>query len=142
MTTTHDLISHMRALAEAATPGPWYVQYGDDDNHMCMTAIGTENKRARNDGQFSQEEADKFVAITLHQLYPWVSPDCTNDDANSAYIAAANPATVIALLDALEHKNNLLHSFLAVLKTDRHDWEDWPSNSRNVVAAIVKELGQ
>ena len=44
--------------------------------------------------------------------------------------------------DALEHKNNLLHSFLAVLKTDRHDWEDWPSNSRNVVAAIVKEPGQ
>lgn len=101
-TNITELASHMRGLAEAATPGPWYVQYGDDDNHMCMTAIGTENKRERNDGQFSQEEADKFVAITLHQLYPWVNADCTNDDANSAYIAAANPAKVITILDALE----------------------------------------
>lgn len=47
----------------------------------------------------------------------------------------------VALLVAeIERKNELLRSFIAVLKTDRHDWEDWPADSRDVVAAISKEL--
>lgn len=40
----------------------------------------------------------------------------------------------------IERKNALLRSFVAVLKADRHDWEDWPTDSRDVVAAITKEI--
>jgi len=40
----------------------------------------------------------------------------------------------------IERKRNLMQSLLDVLKLDRHDVEDWPEDSRNVVAAITKEL--
>ena len=86
---------------------------------MCMTAIGTENKRSRNDGQFSQEEGEKLVAITLHQMYPWIDPDCTNDDANSAYIAAASPDVVIGLLDRIDRLESLLRR--AAITTVSHE---------------------
>lgn len=89
----------LKRLAEAATPGPWYVQYGDDEQFMCMTAVSTNNRRKQNEGQFDSED-DGIVAVTYHQTYPFVSPDDTSD-GNSAYIAAANPATVLHLLSEI-----------------------------------------
>lgn len=91
-----------QALEAGPTPGPWFVQYGDDDRHMCCTAISTSNERSRNDGQWTQEECDEHVALTLHQHYPFVSADCERDDQNSAYIAACNPAAMTALLSELD----------------------------------------
>lgn len=105
-------LAQLRNLAEAATQGPWHVQYGDDERHMCMTAISTSNERKRNEGQFSQEECERFVAVTLHQCYPFVNADCERDDDNSAFIAAANPAAIIELLDLIEAQRGLLERAL------------------------------
>lgn len=92
----------LKRLAEAATPGPWYVQYGDDASHRCMTAVSTHNKRLNNQGCFTEAEFESLIAITLHQSYPWVDPDCVNDDANSAYIAAASPDVVLSMIAEID----------------------------------------
>ena len=92
-----------QTLAAGPTPGPWFVQYGDDASHMCCTAVGAANTRTSNDGQWSAEECDSLVALTLHQCYPFVEADCERDAANSAYIAACNPAAmqkIIAHIDS------------------------------------------
>jgi len=95
--------SELRKKAEAATPGEWHIQCGDDSSFMCMTAIAANRKRTGNCGQFAGDEP--LIAITYHQQYPVVDADPDGDDcgdANSEYIAAANPATILALLDELD----------------------------------------
>ena len=117
-------LKELERLARAATPGPWFVQYGDDANFMCMTAISTENRRSRNEGQFSQNEIEKLVAITLHQTYPFIDPECTNDDANSAYIAYANPAVILSLIAELTRPETTLVSIMrAELEQAKKDAE-------------------
>jgi len=96
MTDTPEIARIRAALAAGPTPGAWFVQYGDDGNHMCMTAICTANKRSRNDGQFSEDEL--LVAVTMHQSYPFVDPDCNRDEATSEHIAACNPPAMSAVL--------------------------------------------
>ncbi len=136
---------NMRELAEAATPGPWYVQYGDDASHMCMTAISTRNKRLNNQGCFTESEFESLIAITLHQSYPWVDPDCKNDDANSNYIAACSPDVVLGLLDALERKDLILKQALESLNAA---WGCLDAGTLNTlrsveaaIEAITKEIG-
>lgn len=70
-TMTPETIAELRRLAEAATPGPW--SYFGPDQHGCDPCI---------------ESADHYVT-DLH---------ATDEDA--AYIVAANPAVMLALLDA------------------------------------------
>lgn len=94
-------LQQLKALAMAATPGPWYVQFGDDIRHQCMTAISAVNKRDGNDGLF--EDDQPLIAVTFHQSYPAVNiegDDC--GDKDSAYIAAASPNVVLALIARIE----------------------------------------
>lgn len=98
---TNEELARLKALAEAATPGPWYVQYGDDIRHQCMTAISAVNKRDGNDGLFDDDQP--LIAVTFHQSYPGVNlegDDCGDND--SAYITAANPAVILALIAKVE----------------------------------------
>lgn len=77
MTTDHN---ELRALALAATPGPWTKarsRYGDT---LIVTAI---------EGRASETLA--FQAA-----------ENENIENDAAYISAANPATVLALLDELD----------------------------------------
>ena len=94
-------LEDLKAKARAATPGPWFVQYGDDMNFMCMTAISADNSRTRNEGQFVDDA--KLIAITYHQCYPGAGYE-TDDfgEADSTYIAAANPAAILSLIAELE----------------------------------------
>lgn len=96
----------LQRLCDAATPGPWHVQYGDDREHMCMTAIATTANRERNEGHF--RDADHLVAITFHQCYPFVNVDAADlGDADSAFIAAARTAIpeLLARVSELEAEN-------------------------------------
>ena len=70
--------ARLRALAEAATPGPWEAEIRD--GCLFITAI---------DGNTSVAEV---LGPPTHQV---VAADAT-------YIAAASPDTVLALLDALD----------------------------------------
>ena len=76
-------INELRRLAQAATSGEWYVERG---NHIY----------GRNEVTDGEEVWHPVIA-------------CTDDDevnvnfeANAAFIAAANPATISELLDRLE----------------------------------------
>lgn len=95
-------LQHLKELAQAATPGPWFVQHGDDIRHCCMTAISNVNARSRNEGMFDEQP---LVAVTFHQTYPLVNVDGDDDDCgdkDSAYIAAANPAAILELIALAE----------------------------------------
>lgn len=65
----------------------------------------------------------------------------TIDTKNLRALAeAADATTMLALLDALERKDKLMRDLLAALKLDRHETEDWPTDSRKAIEAITKEL--
>lgn len=93
-------LDELEAKCRAATEGPWFVLHGDDECYMCTTAIASKKTREGNDGQFNDDE--QLIAITFRQRYPFVAVD--DDDcgeANSVYMAAANPAVTLELITQL-----------------------------------------
>ena len=83
---TPEMLAELRRLAEAATPGPWEA-FGAVDGRRGERWLGvTTDMRATE----SARAGDVFAA-----------QDCTRQDA--LFIAAANPAAVLALLDHLAH---------------------------------------
>lgn len=97
---TQEELAALKAAAEAATPGPWFVQYGDDDRFMCMTAISKTNSRQGNCGQFVD---DDLIAVTFHQCYPAVNYEADDlGEFNSQYMAKADPTTILALLALID----------------------------------------
>ena len=83
---TPEKLAELRWLAEAATPGPWEA-FGAVDGRRGERWLGvTTDMRATE----SARAGDVFAA-----------QDCTRQDA--LFIAAANPAAVLGLLDHLAH---------------------------------------
>lgn len=79
-------VAELRRLAESATPGPWEA-FGAVDGRRCERWLGvTTDMRATE----SARAGDVFAA-----------QNCTRQDA--LFIAAANPAVVLGLLDRLAH---------------------------------------
>ncbi len=79
-------VAELRRLAEAATPGPWEA-FGAVDGRRGERWLGvTTDMRATE----SARAGDVFAA-----------QNCTRQDA--LFIAAADPATVLGLLDHLAH---------------------------------------
>lgn len=86
----------LRKLAEAATPGPWTIHFGLEGD----------------------------VLVKRHGIYVNVAAAHDKPKANAAYIAAANPQTVLGLLDriaALEELNGLAREYDAA--DDDAFWE-------------------
>ncbi len=124
---------NLRVLAEAATPGPWEWDddcvskpYDDDEHAPWLT---TKN--------FETSVIKGVVRIP------------SQHDAN--YIAACSPDVVLALLDALERKDNLLREQLTICKylsrsicmTDETGADTNPDNIvDSSIEAITKELEQ
>ena len=83
-------VAELRRLAEAATPGPWYLDgpwwYGDDDSAYCISTA---------------EDAGR-IAVTIAPPRYIFGGEREVRDANARFIAAANPAVVLALLDKLD----------------------------------------
>ena len=87
---TPEKLAELRRLAEAATPGPWEA-FGAVDGRRGERWLGvTTDMRAIE----SARAGDVFAA-----------QNCTRQDA--LFIAAANPATVLALLDAAAERDAL-----------------------------------
>ena len=88
-------VAELRRLAEAATPGPWYLDgpwwYGDDDSAYCISTA---------------EDAGR-IAVTIAPPRYIFGGEREVRDANARFIAAANPATVLALLDAAAERDAL-----------------------------------
>lgn len=87
---TPETLAELRRLAEAATPGPWEA-FGAVDGRRGERWLGvTTDMRAIE----SARAGDVFAA-----------QNCTRQDA--LFIAAANPAAVLALLDAAAERDRL-----------------------------------
>jgi len=78
---TPERLQELRRIAEAATPGPWWV-----DGWEARTKDG-----------------DRFIA-SIAPAFQGASPDvsCWEVDANIQHIAAFDPTTALALLDEIE----------------------------------------
>lgn len=83
VTVTDELIAELEQLAGKATPGPWVLDFEGGSLYIC-----------------EQEDDDKAIAVALPYdkglSGEWDGGIKT--DANWQYIAAANPATILALL--------------------------------------------
>lgn len=83
----------LRALAEAATPGGWFAQ---EHRHWA------DPKRPQLRVMYTATDAHNLGAkfsLANIELY---GTGRGSDETNAAFIAAANPQTVIALLDDLD----------------------------------------
>ena len=83
--------TELRRLAEAATPGPWRTSKADDTAIMSF---------------------DNDVAHTVG-IY---EVEAETMEADAAYIAAANPAAILALLDRLARVETLVAQCKATLE--------------------------
>lgn len=77
-------LSELARLREAATKGPWFKRYCDDDNHMCMTVISGTDYGEVNTGQF-RDEPDT-IAATFHQIAPVVGDTADCNEATTDLI--------------------------------------------------------
>lgn len=119
---------HLRTLAEAATPGPWMRLFGERTVYDRM------------------EDGCRGIPIVRSDC----SPPTQKEAANIDYIAACSPDVVLALLDALERKDNLLREQLTICKylsrsicmTDETGADTNPDNIvDSSIEAITKEIG-
>jgi hypothetical protein len=90
--TLEEKLSEFKAKAEAATPGPWV----EDDGNVFSAPISNADYEARsaarrNGNPQPPRGYDGEVAKCSQQL--------PNFDADATYIAAANPAVVLALVE-------------------------------------------
>lgn len=92
MTTTPEGRRELKALAEAAAPGPWSTE------HTCF------DRKIPINGGITAFGRPYVIA---HVNRPG-SAHAGRDKANAAFIAAANPATVLSLLAALEEAEAVL----------------------------------
>ena len=91
--TAEQWLADLEAKAKAATPGAWHIIEADDERFMSAVYVATTPEDAT-----PGETPENVIAVTLLQS-PRVA--CISDekwDENTAFIAAANPATVLRLV--------------------------------------------
>ena len=76
----------LRELAEAATPGPWEQKHGRPQAIIPSWA-----------------SFDWVASVQVSNVPEW--------EANAAYIAAANPTAILALLDDLDEATSIIRAF-------------------------------
>ena len=99
-------IKELRRLAQAATPGPW---------KMLPVGDGRQKFAVANSEFLSILTVTDEGGATFGTVY---------DDADARFIAAANPATVIELLDRLEAAEKSDAESIAMYRNAR-DERDW-----------------
>ena len=103
-------LEELKRLAEAATPGPWTCQEGSTSYPECddkdfWAAVLSPNGRD---------------VITLYERYGAKNDDRKDYDFDAAFIAAANPATVLSLINQIEGMRAALEPFAREADT----WSD------------------
>lgn len=90
---TAEEITHLRTLAQAATPGPWAIERSTarHDSRVLVKASAPSQALARIGG-------DSLRAI--------------ESDALAAYIAAVSPDVVLALLAEVERLRGLIDTYM------------------------------
>lgn len=92
-------LAELRARAEAATPGEWERPSFPQDHRIVAR----------------QGSAEQTIAEVR-----WVPPTWATRGANADFIALANPATVLRLLDELQRLRDALDSIEMFMGDDEH----------------------
>lgn len=91
--TADEWLADLEAKTKAVTPGAWHIIEADDERFMSAVYVATTPEDAT-----PGETPENVIAVTLLQS-PRVA--CISDEKwgeNTAFIAAANPATVLRLV--------------------------------------------
>jgi hypothetical protein len=113
----------LRALAETATPGPWHFDTPSDDYDERIILAAKPHPESVRTNAFGVDLASRYVAQTS---YDGLSGTTYNSEADGAFIAAANPATVLALLDRLEVAEATVGRVVTLAQRTRVVWNGWP----------------
>ena len=84
-------LQSLKEKAERATQGPW-VTVSDLPNYAVVNMEKTDG------GQWLK----RIVVATENHCHPWVGDTYGSSERDAAYIAAAHPGNVLALIAALE----------------------------------------
>jgi hypothetical protein len=100
-------LSTIEERAAAATPGPWYTRYLDDDHAANLVAVATTPDAGRSE-RWPHFDADALVAATLVQ-FPNRYIDCADQrwDENAQFIAHARE-DIPRLIAEIRHLRNRL----------------------------------
>lgn len=85
---THEELAAIEQVAQAATPGPWFVRHLDDDAAMNLVAISTVPDTGRGE-RWPDFDHDEIVAATLIQRPRYVDVHDERWDENARFIANA-----------------------------------------------------
>lgn len=102
MTNITELAQRMKAAAEKATPGPWYVH-----DKPCE------------DGNYGIDTSDKEFLAEAVVWWGFARQSIWREE-DAKYIALANPANVLALVEALEKTRQRIEE----LESDLSEWTD------------------
>ena len=97
----------LRRLAKNATPGPWVRVFSDKKTAKTFKTISGRDVTWIADcfcpgNKLSERVAAEYVDGSQDILFADVEPDHWRAGADASFIAAANPATVLALLDEID----------------------------------------
>jgi hypothetical protein len=101
---TEQELAEIGDLADAATPGPWYVRHLDDDYAMNLVAVSTTPDSGRNE-RWPGFDHHEIVAATLVQQPRYVDVADERWDENAHFIADARQSVprLIAEVRRLRH---------------------------------------
>ena len=115
--------SELKRLAEAATPGPWYAE-----NERYEGAINAEYRH-----------------IGMVSMHANVREDIPQNFANQAFIAAANPAAVLAMLSENERLDGCckaMASDMGKLTRERNSFRSKAEKLSAEIEALRKGLAE
>lgn len=110
-------VQKLRELASAATPGPWTTK-AERQRPRAIVAAGTEQ-----------------IADAAEHVH-WTDQQC---ERNAAYIAAAHPGAVLALLDQLEQARKERDVTAEAIATWLDEYEPTLDECRRSLSIAAKE---
>lgn len=130
MTNITELAQRMKAAAEKATPGPWYVH-----DKPCE------------DGNYGIDTSDKEFLAEAVVWWGFARQSIWREE-DAKYIALANPANVLALVEALEYYKSREERVISLVRDNSKSWDELyrqveAKGKRNVelVEALEKAKG-
>ena len=127
--TLSDDIARRRALAEAATPGPWaWEPHGDSGGWSLGVVLDADDRRLS--GRLEPGQGNPVECI--------VDGGVDGTDADAAFIAAHHPALVRALWDVVEAVDQMVN-FTDPYNEDPQEYKDACFAALAALAAAMRE---
>ena len=137
--TTDDRFAALRALAEKATSGPWIGPCISDHWPPGWIAVC----QAFDDAPEEHIPGAYFVftghAMTGSEQGPIANPTASQHYADAAYIAACDPDTIRALLNAADERDSVRATFYDLLANDRLTIDALRAE-RDRLAAVLRRI--